>query len=254
MSGLMKNAELKVFTDLEALSLDAAARFTAFALAAVAKNGLFLTAISGGSTPARLFQMLSAPPFSADIPWPKIQFYWCDERCVPPDDDESNYGSANKLLFSKIDLPQANIHRILGELTPAEAVTDYAEKLSRNASPGLHWPRFDLVLLGMGSDGHVASLFPGSISHAELTSPVMTVTAHYDNRPAERVTLTPLVFNSACHIEYMVSGKNKAVPLRSVITESGSPEQLPALRIHPVDGSITWLVDHDTASLLAQPH
>jgi 6-phosphogluconolactonase len=249
----MKKPEPIVVKDLEALSQFAADRFAALAQAAVDNIGVFSTAISGGNTPRRMYQILAEIPYLDRLPWSKIHFYWCDERCVPPDHEESNYALANELILSKVDLPTDNIHRILGELSPIKATADYAEKLSLVAAKGLRWPRFDLVLLGMGSDGHIASLFPGPISKVEQSSPVMAVTAQYEDRPADRVTLTPLVFNTSQNIIFLVSGINKAVALRSMMTSSGNPSQWPAMRIQPEDGTITWLVDQEAASLLHFP-
>jgi 6-phosphogluconolactonase len=249
MNGPMKKAEPIVFKDLETLSQFAAERFAALTQAAD-KFSAFFTAISGGGTPRHLYQILAEPPYSNSLPWSRIQFYWCDERCVPPDHEESNYALANELLFSKVDLPSKNVHRIHGELGSTKASADYTEELISASAYGFCWPRFDLVLLGMGSDGHIASLFPGPISKIEQSSPVMAVTAQYEERPADRVTLTPMVFNTAQNIIFLVSGINKAVALRSIMTSSGNHSQWPALRIQPKDGTITWLVDQEAASLL----
>jgi 6-phosphogluconolactonase len=245
----MKSPDLVICKDSETLSQLAAERFSALAQAAD-KTGVFSTAISGGSTPQRMFQILAEKPYRDRLPWQRIHFFWCDERCVPPDHEQSNYASAYALLFSKVDLPAKNIHRIRGEFNPTQAASDYADQLNLFAAKGLRWPRFDLVFLGMGSDGHIASLFPGSISKLEQTSPVLAVTARYEDRPAERVTLTPLVFNTARNIIFLVSGSNKATALRSVLNGPGDPNQWPALRIQPADGTITWLADQEAASLL----
>ena len=144
---------------------------------------------------------------------------------------------------------RANVlESIKGELEPAEASRDYARILKDYAPPGLDWPRFDLVVLGMGEDGHTASLFPGS--RADATSPTQAVTANYQGRPANRVTLTSLVFNSARQIMFLVAGESKAAMLARVINGETHPEELPAQRIRPTDGDVVWLVDQAAASKL----
>jgi 6-phosphogluconolactonase len=207
-------------------------------------------ALSGGSTPVALFQLLAQTPYKEAIPWHKLHFYWADERCVPPEDAESNYGQAWLNLFSKVPVSQQNIHRVLGELEPKAAAQDYVLQLKQNATGALAWPVLDCVLLGMGADGHTASLFPGQVNPTESTSPAIAVTADYLGRPANRVTLTPLVFNSARHVLFLVTGENKAHALREVLFGADDPLHFPAQRIRPVNGDVTWLVDQAAASLL----
>jgi 6-phosphogluconolactonase len=207
-------------------------------------------AFSGGSTPAALFQLLAQPPFKESIPWNKLHFYWADERCVPPEDAESNFGQAWENLLSKVPVSQQNIHRILGELEPKTAAQDYVIQLKQNATGALAWPVLDCVLLGMGADGHTASLFPGQVNPSESTAPAIAVTADYMGRPANRVTLTPLVFNSARHILFLVTGENKAQALSEVLHGPDDPLHLPAQRIRPINGDVTWLIDQAAASLL----
>ena len=157
------------------------------------------------------------------------------------EDLESNYRQARDVLLSHVPIPADNIHHVEFDLEPAEAAEDYALVLKQFAFPPLDWPRFDLVLLGMGEDGHTASLFPGS--EVNVVSPTMAVTAQYQNRPANRVTLTPLVFNSARRIIFLVSGESKAQTLVNVLYGEYDPEQLPAQRIRPTDGELIWMVD-----------
>jgi len=139
-----------------------------------------------------------------------------------------------------VPIPPAQIHRALGEADVTTAVVDYATQLAQFSPP---WPRFDLILLGMGHDGHTASLFPGPIPPPELTEPVMAVTAHYDGRPAQRITFTPRLINDAHHILFLVTGANKAPALHAVLSGEHNPEQWPAQRIQPQDGRVSWLVD-----------
>jgi 6-phosphogluconolactonase len=151
-------------------------------------------------------------------------------------------------LLSHVLIPDVNIHRIKGELGPAEASKDYFLTLKRFASPPLEWPRFDLVYLGMGEDGHTASLFPGSA--VDVSEPTMPVTAHYQDRPANRVTLTPVVFNSARVVVFMATGEKKADTLAEVLGDRYNPAKYPAQRIDPKDGRLIWLVDEAAASKL----
>ena len=239
--------EISIFKDLEVLSRTAANIFVEQASQSIAERNRFLVALNGGSTPTRLFELL-ATDYREKIDWNKVHVFWGDERCVPPDDSGSSYGQARDILLSHVLIPDSNIHRIQGELGPSEASKDYALTLNGFASPPLEWPRFDLVYLGMGEDGHTASLFPGSpVDVIELTMPV---TAHYQDRPANRVTLTPIVFNEARMIVFMATGEKKAVTLAEVLSERYNPALYPAQRIDPENGKLIWLVDENAASEL----
>lgn len=241
--------EIRIFNDLEALSRAAAGLFVELAAEAIADRGQFLVALNGGGTPTRLFELL-ATEYAGNINWKNVQVFWGDERCVPPEDSGSSYGQAREILLSKVPIPDANIHRIKGELGPVEASKDYAHTLREFASPSHVWPRFDLVYLGMGEDGHTASLFPGSPLY--VPEPTLPVTAHYQDRPANRVTLTPIVFNSARVIAFMATGEKKADTLAEVLsdTHTRNPAQYPARRIQPQDGRVIWLVDQAAANKL----
>lgn len=241
------NSEVRIFNDLEFISRAAAHLFVEQAAQAVSERNQFLVALNGGNTPTRLFQLL-ASDYREKINWNRTHIFWGDERCVPPDDKESSYGQARNILLNKILIPASNAHRVNTDLGPEAASKDYASALRRFAQPPLDWPRFDLVLLGLGEDGHTASLFPGS--PIEATEPTLAVTANYQDRPAKRVTMTPLVFNSARLIIFMATGENKAVTLARVLSDNYQPEQLPAQRISPKDGALIWLVDKDAASKL----
>ncbi len=227
---------VRIFKDTDELNRAAAEIFIELAAQAIRERGQFLVAFSGGSTPTVLYRLLARE----SVDWTRVHVFWGDERLVPPDDPQSNYGQAHKALLKHVPIPTENVHRVVSEMEPAAAAMDYALTLKRFASPPLDWPRFDLVLLGMGEDGHTASLFPGS--SVDMTEPVIAVTAHYQGRPAERVTLTPLVFNSAREIMFLVAGAGKAVTLSHVLNDI-SPVQYPAQRIRPTDGKVTWMVD-----------
>jgi len=228
---------IRIFKDADELSRAAADLFVTLAVQSIRERGRFLVALSGGSTPMALYRLLAREP----IDWTRIHVFWGDERLVPPEDPENSYGQAWEALLKHIPIPTENIHRVASELDPVAAARDYASILREFAAPPLDWPRFDLVLLGLGEDGHTASLFPGS--PVDATEPVIAVTAQYQGRPARRVTLTPLVFNAARQVIFLVTGANKAVTLRGVFDDYNSSEQIPAKRIQPADGQVTWLVD-----------
>ena len=241
------NFEIRVFKDLDTLSQKAAEIFVMQAAKAIEDRGRFLVALNGGSTPTRLFQLL-ATEYHDKVDWSKVHAFWGDERCVPPDDPGSNFGQAMNSFLDHVPIPGPNIHRIKGELEPAEASKDYSLTLARLASPPLKFPRLDVVYLGLGEDGHTASLFPGSA--VAVTEPVMPVTAHYQDRPANRVTLTQLVFNQASHVVFMAAGEKKAATLAEVLSGRYNPEKYPAQRIEPKNGHLIWLVDEEAAAKL----
>lgn len=231
---------LHIFETPQLLTRAAADGFLAAAAAAIAARGRFSVALAGGSTPRALYALLAAE----NLDWQAIHFFWGDERCLPPDHPESNYRMAAESLLTKIPLPPENIHRIMGELSPQLA----AEKYQRNLR--VFWggaPRFDLVLLGMGEDGHTASLFPGSPALAE-TLRWVTALEHAAPPPplVSRVTLTLGAINAARQVIFLVSGAGKAKRLAE-IWRGGS--QLPAGRVQPLDGDLLWLVDQSAASL-----
>lgn len=246
MTGMQ--SDIRIFEDSDVLSVAAAQIFVETASQAIQARGRFLAAISGGGTPGALFTLLAGEPYRAQVNWKDTHIFWADERLVPPDDAGSNYRQAMDALLSRVPLPDENILRIKGELEPAEASEEYARTLKRFASPPLDWPRFDLTLLGMGADGHTASLFPGS--PAAASTPTLAVAADYQGRPAQRVTLTPLVFNAARQVVFLVTGESKSAALARVIKGGYYPEELPAQRIRPTKGILTWLVDQAAGSNL----
>lgn len=246
----MVNPHIKVFANSLAMSHAAAEHFQQIATQAVSARGRFLAALSGGRTPQELYGLLAHPPHRDRLPWERMHFFWGDERCVPHEHTESNYGQAKRRFLDQVPVPAENIYRVRSELEPAAGARDYARQLQQHASEGLAWPRFDWVLLGLGADGHTASLFPGLISSVEMESPVIAVTANYQGRPVNRVTLTPLVFNSAHNTIFIVTGKSKAETLAAVLAGPLDPQRWPVHRICPSDGSVSWLVDQAAASRL----
>jgi 6-phosphogluconolactonase len=244
------NPDLHVFKDKESLAAAAAEAFVAAAAESVSTRGKFLIALSGGGTPQALFLLLAQSPYSTQISWPATHVFWGDERLVPPNDPGSNYYHAHRLLLDKVSIPPSHIHRLRGELPPADAVEDYEEQLQTMAVNGANWPRFDLALMGMGADGHTASLFPGSSAVTEDTRPVLSVVADYNGRPAQRVTLTPPVFNDARQVLFLVSGANKAPALAAVLGGPPNIVKWPAQSIQPLSQNLIWFVDQAAAQLL----
>jgi 6-phosphogluconolactonase len=240
---LHSDQKIMVYKDEQSLSLAAAKIFKEIADKAIEERNRLLIALSGGSTPRTFFRILSRPPYSLSIPWQQCHFFWCDERLVAPDHPESNYGQAFDALFSKVKIPAENLHRIRGEADPAKAVEEYRKILESFGEGNRKWPRFDLALLGLGADGHTASLFPGTIHPEEESYPVMAVSDNYQERPTGRVTLTPLALNSARYLIFLVSGQGKAWAVQETLKESKNPEKWPAQRLQPVEGKILWLVD-----------
>lgn len=238
---------LKVFGNINELSQYAANLFVETANRSIVERGRFFVALSGGNTPMRLYELLGNS-FHDKVDWTHTHFFWGDERCVPVDKAGNSYGQTKKVLFDKIDIPDENIHRILSEVEPDSAAKEYARTLIFFAEPPLVSPRFDLTLLGMGDDGHTASLFPNSPVVVDL--PTLAVTANYQGRPANRVTLTQMVLNISRNIVFLVTGKSKAETLNKVLNGAYLPEELPAQRIAPEDGNLIWLIDEEAGSLL----
>jgi 6-phosphogluconolactonase len=227
------DAEIVIVPDPEAMAHEAARRFVALSREA-------------GSTPGRLYGLLAEEPYCSQIPWAEVHLFWADERCVPPGDPGSNYVLAHKALISRVPIPPENVHRVHGELEPGRAARAYTQEL-HDFFCGPH-ARFDLVLLGLGEDGHTASLFPGSPALDVTERLVAATTAVYQDRPAQRVTLTLPAINAARQVLFLVSGGAKAAMVQSVL--EGDGERLPARRVQPAAGQLTWLLDTEAARLI----
>lgn len=240
--------------DPEALAEATAERITTAIEHAVALHGIARIAISGGNTPKRTFELLAAPdrPFRSRIDWARLLLFWVDERCVPPDDPDSNYRLTRQALLSKVPLPESNIVRIEGELPPEEAAARYESELrNRFRLEGAELPRFDLIALGLGDNGHTASLFPGS----EALDSVMrlVVATKVEAKNPWRVTLTWPVINHASQVFFQIQGAQKSQVLRDVLLGPYQPEQLPAQLIRPESGELHILLDQAAASELPPP-
>jgi 6-phosphogluconolactonase len=238
--------EIIIVSDSEALARLGARRFTLLAREATTSRGRFTVALSGGSTPRGMHQLLAQEPYRSQVPWKQVHLFWGDERCVPPDDPGSNYREAEEALIAHVPIPAENLHRIQGELPQAQAVRAYSRVLEDFfCGPRA---RLDLVLLGLGSDGHTAALFPGSTALEETTRLVVAVEAQYQDRPACRVTLTLPAINASRQILFLVSGLSKAGIVQEVL--SAPQGLLPAQRVRPTAGKLSWLMDEAAASRL----
>ncbi len=236
-----------VFETPELVAQAAAERFVAYSIASIAEHGTFTVALAGGSTPRGAYELLGTDEFKGRVDWSGVHLFFGDERMVPPDSPESNFRMVSDALISRVPLPPANVHRINGETTPEESTESYEAELKRFFGR-TDWPRFDLVLLGMGDDGHTASLFPGSDVLNETTKWVVA-TRHPESQQL-RITLTPPVFNHASGVTFLVTGEKKAAPLERVLHGDAANEELPARKIRPVNGTIEWLIDRSAASAL----
>ena len=244
-----KQPDIRMYPDLVSLEDAVAKHFLLASNQAVQQRGHALIALSGGSTPLGLFRLLGSDAYRATVPWQQIHFFWVDERSVPPQDEESNYGQFRKNVLDPLQIKPEQVHAIDGNLPPEEAAQEYESLLRSWAEQEQTIPRFDWVLLGMGSDGHTASLFPGILQREEDTA-VIAVQADYEDRPGDRVSLTPLILNQARQIVFMVSGEKKAAVIHEVLHGENDPLRLPAQRIQPLDGRLVWMLDEAAASQL----
>ena len=235
-----------VFDTPDELALAAAERFVEYAAAPHGELDRFSVALAGGRTPKRVYELLATDQFKNRIEWSRVHLFFGDERCVPPDHPDSNYAMACETLISKVRIPPLNVHRIVGEGDANENAAAYEKEL-RRFFVGLAWPQFDLVLLGMGDDGHTASLFPHSEALDEVSQWV--IAARNEGLGQHRITLTIPVFNHATHTVFLVTGKEKAQPLSQVLRSQPGTELLPVQAIKPIQGTLEWLVDRDAASL-----
>ncbi len=211
---------------------------------AVQNTGKYSLVLSGGSTPAPIYAQLAALS-TAQINWEKVHIFWGDERCVPPADDDSNYKMADHTLLSHIPIPPENIYRMKGELPPAEGARDYQAQLETFFAGSL--PKFDTLLLGLGDDGHTASLFPGTPALDETEKWVVENPHPYSS--SWRITLTYPVLNAAHQIIFTVAGEKKAEILAHILNP-GSPATYPAQKVRPTSGALTWVLDQPAAKFI----
>lgn len=209
------------------------------------KQERFDIALSGGTTPRKLFKRL-AKKYADDIPWDRVHFWWGDERCVEPDSEQSNYNMAREALFEKINIAKDNIHRIIGENNPKDETVRYAAEMKEGLTMKNGLPVFDLVLLGLGDDGHTASIFPGQL-HLFNTEKWCAVSNH-PQTGQKRITLTGKVINNARHIFFVVTGTGKASRISEIMNDDQLSKEYPASYVEPKHGSVAWFIDEDAAS------
>ena len=237
--------------DAASLAARAARHFVELTEQAVAARGRARIAISGGSTPKATFQLLGDPaqPWRQRMPWDRIELYWVDERCVLPDHPDSNYRMTREALLDHVPLRPEQIHRMEGELDPEEAAARYESELRNTFRlEGAETPSFDLIALGMGPDGHTASLFPHSAAIHELGR--LSVANHVANKDAWRITLTWPVINHARSVFFLIAGADKAAVLKEVLTGPRDVERLPSQLIRPAGGILTLILDNAAAAQL----
>jgi len=238
---------LKVFQTVDELNLAAAELIVAIAKKAIATNGRFTIALSGGHTPEKLYSLLAESPWRQQIDWIKTFIFWGDERYVLFDSIQNNAHQAKSLLFDKIDIPTSNIYAMPVNLLPSEVAVEYETSLKYffQTAP----IRFDLVLLGLGSNGHTASLFPGTAVLNDQAAGIRPV--YVKEEEMYRITMTAPLINQAHHIFFLVTGVNKKEILKNVLSTADQPEKFPAQLIKPKDGELMWLVDQAAAELIA---
>lgn len=244
---------VSVYPDAARRAGAAVDHIVALAAEALAARARFRLALAGGTTPRPVYERLAARARAAGIDWSRIDLLFGDERCVPPDDPRSNYAMIRQALLERAPIPAANVHRIRGEDEPERAARDYEALLRRLLGEtqvgGAPAHGIDLVLLGMGENGHTASLFPGASALGEAQRWVMA--QYVDAVGMWRVTLTPVVLNAARHVAFLVSGAAKAQMLQRVLEGPREPERLPAQIVQPASGELCWMVDAAAAALLA---
>lgn len=242
--------DIRVYATPDAVATAVAEMFASVADEEVGRKGFFTAALSGGTTPVAAYRELAGRRYSSVVPWGSTHLFWGDERCVGPEHPESNYRAAADALLARVPIPEENIHRMQGELAPADAARAYEGEVIDTfgrldpARPGT--PRFDLVLLGLGADGHTLSIFPGTRAAEERQR--LVVENHVESLGSWRLTMTMPLVNSAARVVFLVTGEAKAEVLARVM--SGAHPELPASMVRPAGGTLIWLVDSRAAKFL----
>jgi 6-phosphogluconolactonase len=246
----MSERQIIVLDTAEQLFVRAAEEIAHVAGEAICMHGEFTLCLTGGTTPARTYDLL-ATRFELSVDWKEVQFYWGDDRCVPPGDPASNYGMANRTILSKLKIKPEQIHRIRGEDQPQDAAREYEAELRRSLNLGDgELPRFDLMLLGLGDNCHMLSLFPGIPALHEQHRLVVPV--EVEDKIRHRVTMTAPVMNNSARIMFLISGENKAAAVKRVLEGRDGPERVPAHLVEPKDGVVIWMMDQGAASQLSK--
>ncbi len=241
------DTNMRVGDDAEGVARAVARRFAEMARACVSERGSFSVALAGGTTPKRVYELLADEELRGEVPWEGVHVFFGDERCVPPDHADSNYRMAHEALLARVPVPEKNIHRMRGEGDAVAGARLYEDELRAFFSDA-EWPRLDLVMLGMGDDGHTASLFPGTTALGEQRAWV--VANWVEKFETWRVTLTAPAINHARHVFFVVTGAGKAARLAEILKGERDPSRLPSQLIEPEDGMLEWFVDRDAAAAL----
>jgi len=242
--------QIGIYHDINSLSHEAAQIIVRLANEATVTRGRFSIALSGGSTPKALFGLIATEPYLGQINWPSVEIFWADERCVPPDDAESNYAMAKEVLLSKIPIQPRQVHRMPAEKADRDAAAqEYTLEMQRVfGTNGI--PAFDLIQLGMGPEGHTASLFPHQPALHEQRRLVMPVSV--PKPPPLRLTFTPPILNAPRHVLFLVTGSEKADAVQAVLEGPYQPDEYPAQIVRPTNGEVTWMLDTAAAGKLTQ--
>jgi 6-phosphogluconolactonase len=242
-------ASVNIFTNEEDLAAGLAEEIVRRIRAAATSERKFSIALSGGSTPVLLYTFLG-DEYSKSVPWDFVSFFWGDERCVPPESPDSNYGMAMKYFLGKTGIPHSNIHRIRGEEEPSEEAERYSGEILQHLTLRDNLPVFDLQLLGIGNDGHTASIFPGYTGL--FSSGKICDVAVQPETGQKRITLTGKVINNSEAVVFLAQGKTKATLISEIISDSPGAEKYPAAHVKPLYGSLDWYLDREAASELPE--
>ncbi len=246
----MSEPNLVIVDDAQALYVHAAEEIVHFAGESICTHGEFTLCLSGGSTPAAVYELM-AERFRLSVDWKEVQFFWGDERCVPPDDPASNFAMAKRTMLSRLELRPDQIHRMRGEDPPEQGARAYEEELRTVFGlAGGEFPRFSLTLLGLGENVHIASLFPGSAAIHERER--LAIPVEVDAPQRHRVTLTPPVINNSARVMFLVSGADKAQAVHAALKGPRDPDRFPAQLVAPDSGEVIWVLDRPAASLLSR--
>lgn len=239
---------IAVFPDTDTLSHEAALYIVRVAQESIVTHGRFTVALSGGNTPKKLYSLLGEEPYRSQIDWNLVEIFWSDERCVPPDSPDSNFWLAQQVLLGKIPISSKQIHRMPADMEDRDAASLlYTRDMQQTfGTDGV--PAFDLMQLGMGPEGHTASLFPHQASLHEQQRLVMPVSV--PKPPPPRLTFTPRILNAATHVLFLVTGTDKADAVQAVLEGEYQPDEYPAQIVQPVKGEVTWMLDQAAASKL----
>ncbi len=241
---------IAIYPDTHTLSTEAAQFIVRLANEAIVSHGRFTIALSGGSTPKATYTLLGSEPYRSQIDWTQVEIFWSDERCVPPNDKESNYAMAQQVLLSKIPIPTNQIHRMPADSPDLDAASQaYEREMQRTFSTdGI--PNFDLIQLGMGPEAHTASLFPHQASLHEQQRLVIPVSV--PKPPPLRLTFTPPLLNAAKHVLFLVTGSEKADAVKAVLEGEYESDEYPAQIVKPTNGDVTWMLDNEAAAKLTK--